>query len=190
MIDENAFGILVSDHNLEEDEYANPPEAFEPRLRRFQDAVFDYVAQKPLASDTRALDLGHAVFFEFGEGEQSVNPIGWLRGLREALQALELESIGVLTHGSRWVPEDAGPEQELMQRFVGSVPVASLPGPSEPLRRALYAETASRPTEQAGLGWGPGLYVDTEALDSLGLAPKNQPTGLEVAGATFYRVSR
>src|SRR5690606_23314767 len=132
----------------------------------------------------------HAVFFEFSEGEQSQNPIAWLKGLREALRALGLETLGVLTHGSRWVAEDAGGEQELTQRFIGSVFVASLPGPSEPLRRALYAETASRPTDQAVLGWGPGLYVDTEALDSLGLTPKNQPTGLEVAGATFYRVSR
>jgi hypothetical protein len=39
-------------------------------------------------------------------------------------------------------------------------------------------------------GWGPGLYLDTEAVEALGLNLKNQPTALNVAEATFFRVGR
>ena len=190
MIDENSFGILISDSNLEDDEYELPPEAFGARLARFRDAVFDYIAEHPLAGDARALDLGHAVFIEFADGEQLTNPIAWLRGLREAVTRCELSSFAVLTHGSRWVDEEHGIDREVEQRYVGSVAVARFSNSSEPLRRALYAETASRPNDDDGSGWGPGLYLDTEAVEALGLSPKNQPTGLSVAGATFYRIGR
>jgi hypothetical protein len=39
-------------------------------------------------------------------------------------------------------------------------------------------------------GWGPGLYVDLEAIEALGRSFKNAPTALEIGGATFYRVGR
>lgn len=188
MIDENAFGILISDFDLEDDEYRLETSEFASRTKAFHDAVFEYVAAQPLARDARALDLGHAVFFEFGEGEQATSPIAWLKALRTALADTDLRSVGVLTHGSRWVDEESGVELEAEQRFVGSVPVARFSHPSEPLRRAFYAETATRPSDDDTEGWGPGLYVDTEAIEALGLSPKNQPTGLSVAGATFYRV--
>ena len=190
MIDENSFGILISDSNLEDDEYALPPEAFGARLARFSEGVFDYIAEHSLASDARALDLGHAVFIEFGDGEQLTDPIAWLRGLRDALAERELSTLAVLTHGSRWVDEEHGVALEVEQRYVGSMAVARFSNSSEPLRRAFYAETASRPNDDDDEGWGPGLYLDTEAVEALGLTPKNQPTGLSVAGATFYRVGR
>ena len=63
--------------------------------------------------------------------------------------------------------------------------------PSEPLRRALYAETASHGADEDDEdAWGPGIYVDTEAVEALGRTLKNAPTPLAIAGATFYRVAR
>jgi len=59
--------------------------------------------------------------------------------------------------------------------------------PSEPLRRALDAETLSRRDEHV-TGWGPGVYVDTEALEALGKTPKNAPTLLRAPGAQFFRI--
>lgn len=190
MIDENAFGILISDIDVEDAEYELSREEFLPRLRAFHDAVFDFVALNPLASDARALDLGHAVYFEFGEGEQIGDPLAWLRRLREAVRERGLASVGIMTHGSRWVDETAGVALEVEQRYVGSVPVAGFSSSSEPLRRALYADTATRPPDDEQEGWGAGFYVDTEAIEALGLTPKNRPTGLVIAGATFYRVGR
>lgn len=190
MIDENAFGILISDFDLEDDEYRLETHEFGDRTQRFHDVVFQHVAEHALANDTRALDFGHAVFFEFGEGEQVTSPLAWLKGLRTALADANLASVGVLTHGSRWVDEESGVEVEVEQRYIASVAVAHVSPPSEPLRRAFYADTASRPQDDDDEGWGVGLYADTEAIEALGLTPKNQPTGLSVAGATFFRVSR
>ena len=63
--------------------------------------------------------------------------------------------------------------------------------PSEPLRRALAAEVATRRADEDDeRGWGPGLYVDVEAVEALGRNFKNAPTALEIGGATFYRVGR
>lgn len=190
MIDENAFGILISDFDLEDDEYRLETHEFGDRTQRFHDVVFQHVAEHALATDTRALDLGHAVFFEFGDGDQVTGPLAWLKALRTALSEAGLASVGVLTHGSRWVDEDTGVEVEVEQRYIGSVAVARVSAASEPLRRALYADTATRPSDDDSEGWGVGLYADTEAIEALGLTPKNQPTGLSVAGATFFRVSR
>ncbi|MBN1609492.1 MAG: hypothetical protein JW940_22870 [Polyangiaceae bacterium] len=75
---------------------------------------------------------------------------------------------------------------------VGSKPVdgltfVSASNPSEPLRRARYAETQTHPDETTDLAdWGPGLYFDTEAVEALGRRLKNAPTPLSSAGATFY----
>lgn len=190
MIDENAFGILISDFDLEDDEYRLEPHEFGDRTRRFHDVVFEYVAEHALATDTRALDFGHAIFFEFGDGDQVTSPLAWLKALRSAISDAGLASVGILTHGSRWVDEDTGVEVEVEQRYIGSVAVARVSHASEPLRRALYADTATRPHDDHDEGWSVGLYADTEAIEALGMTPKNQPTGLNVAGATFFRVSR
>jgi hypothetical protein len=69
--------------------------------------------------------------------------------------------------------------------------VCQVSRPSEPLRKALAADAATRRAEEdESSGWGPGLYVDAEALEALGRAPKNAPTALEIAGAVFYRAGR
>jgi len=194
MIDENAFGILISDFGIEDDEYALPAEEFGVRVQRFRDVVCDYLASAPLASDARALDLGHAVFIEFGEGDQTADPILWLRELRNKVSEQSLSSVGVLSHGSRWVDDEHGVQLEGEQRYVGTVALTKWSNPSEPLRRALYVDTAARPNDEGndgeGDGWGPGLYIDTEAIEALGRVLKNQPTGLSVAGAVFFRLSR
>jgi len=59
-------------------------------------------------------------------------------------------------------------------------------GPSEPLRRALCADAASRGDQDAA-GWGPGLYLDVDAVEALGRKPKNQPTILRSGGAEYFR---
>jgi hypothetical protein len=96
-------------------------------------------------------------------------------------------NLAVLTHGSRLVEEDDPESVEVAQRYVSSMAVASVSNPSEPLQRALRAEAASHGGLGDAEGWGPGLYLDTEAVEALGRTPKNQPTLLEAAGATFYR---
>ncbi|HTA91555.1 MAG TPA: hypothetical protein VK745_18355, partial [Polyangiaceae bacterium] len=98
----------------------------------------------------------------------------------------ELTSVGVLSHGGRWLSEAAEAPP-----LVDGVEWLSVSLPSEPLRRALYAETAAHPADEHDeAGWGPGLYVDTEAVEALGRSLKNAPTPLAVAGATFFRVAR
>jgi hypothetical protein len=59
--------------------------------------------------------------------------------------------------------------------------------PSEALRRALYADTASHGSDGED-GWGPGVFVDEDAVAALKRAFKNAPTALRVAGATFFRI--
>ena len=54
----------------------------------------------------------------------------------------------------------------------------------------LVADVASRGDDEDGSGWGPGLYLDTEAAEALGMTPKNAPTVLRAAGASFYRAGR
>ena len=107
--------------------------------------------------------------------------------MRARLNALELKSVGVLSHGGRWSSDPA----EAMPPSENGVEWQSVSLPSEPLRRALYAETATHGAdEDDDSGWGPGIYVDTEAVEALGRTLKNAPTPLAVAGATFYRVAR
>ena len=70
----------------------------------------------------------------------------------------------------------------------GSVKLFRASRPSEPLRRSLLAEAATHGDEQEGTeGWGPGLYLDVEAVEALGRKPKNAPTILRSGGAEFFR---
>ena len=159
---------------------------FVERFGGFRDVVYDYVAEAAPAGAARALDLGHAVYFEFAEGDEGVDLI-WTRQLRSRLADAQFSNVAVVTHGSRWVDDDEGERFEgTVERFVASVAVVTWSHPSEPLRRALSAEVATHATADDP-GWGPGLYLDTEAVEALGRTPKNAPTVLEIAGATFYR---
>ncbi len=185
--DENAFGVLIGYHAIEDDEYSLEPAQFALRFLEFRAAVRGCVEAFPLARAALGRELGHAVYLEFADGDQLEDPITWIKTVRAKLSASGLASVGVLSHGGRWLSD--APEEPPLD----ADNVAWLPGslPSEPFRRALYAETASHGAdEDEESGWGPGIYVDTEAVEALGRTLKNAPTPLAVAGATFFRAAR
>jgi hypothetical protein len=187
MIDENAFGLLVSYHAIEDDEYGLEPDEFVARVGQFREIVLGLVREAAPGADTLALDLGHAIYFELADGDQQGDPVAWLKDMRERLGACEIESACVLSHGGRWL--DARSEVPVVEAVGGDVSLLRVSLPSEPLRRALAAEVASHDDEETP-GWGPGVFVDAEAIEALGLSFKNSPTPLGVAGAVFYRVGR
>jgi hypothetical protein len=188
LTDENAFGVLIGYHGLENDEYSLEPTDFVARFTTLREVVRESLLEHPLARGVCLRELGHAAYLEFADGEQSEEPIAWIKRVRERLKAREIESIGVLTHGGRWLDEPALGSRE---RRIGEATLLSVSLPSEPFRRALYAETASVADEDStSEAWGAGVYVDTEAIEALGRTLKNAPTPLGIAGATFYRISR
>lgn len=171
MIDENAFGLLVSYFNIEDDEYAAEREQFVDRYATFAALVRDRLTETPPGTAVRAIDLGYAFYVELPDGEQSLDLIAWLRELRATLAEHDYETAGMLTHGSSWVDEQ-DPRPDVVD--CGTVKLVRASRPSEPLRRALLAEAATHGDEQLDLeGWGPGLYLDLEAVEALGRKPKN-----------------
>jgi len=185
--DENAFGVLIAYFALEHDEYALSPGEFAARFSEFRSALRGCVEAFPLARSGVAREFGHALYLEFADGEQLEDPISWIKLVRARLNALDLLSVGVLSHGGRWLaePVEAAPPNS------GGIEWQPVSLPSEPLRRALYAETATHGSDEDDENaWGPGIYVDTEAVEALGRTLKNAPTPLAVAGATFFRVAR
>ena len=187
MIDENAYGFLLSYHNIENDEYSLERDDFATRFRLFRSTVLEYLSSVPLGARAKALDLGHAVYVEVAQGDEECDPFQWLKGARERLAGLDFVTVAVLTHGSRWAFEHTAPDETVTR--VGGATLTSASTPSEPLRRSLYAEAASQPDDQLQTpGWGPGLYVDAEAIEAMGRKLKNAPTPLCAAGATYYRV--
>jgi hypothetical protein len=185
MIDENAFGLLVSYYSIEEDEYEAEREHFIERYAAFSALVVERLTEKPPGTATRAIDLGYAVYVELPDGEQHGDLIAWLRELRGALGERDFATAGMLTHGSCWVDEQE-PRPDIVD--CGSVKLVRASRPSEPLRRALLAEAATHGDEELGVeGWGPGLYLDVEAVEALGRKPKNAPTVLRSGGAEFFR---
>ena len=193
MIDENAFGVLLSYFGVEDEEYGLGRAEFVERFEAFRAAVRAFLAETPLGQGAFALDLGHAVYAEVGEGDQAGSPLAWAKRLRAALAEKDFETVAVVTHGSRWVSAEASAQST---EHLGEFALVTASNPSEPLRRAFYAETATRQDEddvdEDGelLGWGPGLYLDTEAAEALGMTPKNAPTVLRSGGAGFYRAGR
>jgi hypothetical protein len=188
LVDENAFGLLVSFHDLEDVEYTLDRPEFVSRFTEWRTAALAYAEETQLGSAALVLDLGHALYFEVADGEQATDPITWLKGLRGALLERSFEVTAVLTHGGRWVDE---PTDELpsVSTLSASYRVVQASRPSEPLRRAFYAESAAHGTSSED-GWGSGLYVDADAIEALGRALKNAPTPLEAGGATFFRIGR
>ncbi|HLV22761.1 MAG TPA: hypothetical protein VKZ49_17850 [Polyangiaceae bacterium] len=184
MIDENAFGLLVSYFGIEDDEYSLEPEQFLARCETFRTLVRRLADERWPGDGVHKLDLGHAVYLELAEDDPLEEPVRWLREARSALQGAAIESVCVLSHGGRWVndgDDDRRPAPGWLQVSCSS----------EPLRRALYADTAAQIDEDgAPDGWGPGVYIDIDALEALGLKLKNAPTVLASAGATFIRISR
>lgn len=188
MIDENAFGLLVSYFDIENDEYALEGDAFVERVQTFRRCWRSCLEEHAPVGTARAFDLGHALYVELPEDELPFDPIALLRALRTRLEEQELESVGVLTFGGRWLPDDAAPPEPAAAQ-VGPVTVHQLALPSEPLRHALDADAAARATEDEDLvGWGPGLYLECDAIEALGRKLKNAPTPLEAGGTTYYRI--
>jgi hypothetical protein len=190
--DENAFGILVCYLRVEDEEYGFEREEFVRRFELFRKVVRDHLREEPVGVDVRAIDLGHAWYVEIAEGDQSTSPIGWARKVRERLGEQGFESAAFVTHGSRWVDDQA--ESFASTEHIGDAGLLTVSNPSEPLRRALYADAAAHAGDtDSGAGedaWGPGLYLDTEAAEALAMVPKNAPTVLYARGAGFYRVGR
>jgi hypothetical protein len=185
MIDENAFGLLVSFSNIEDEEYGSEREQFIERYAQFSALIRDRLVEQAPGASTRAMDFGHAIYIELPDGEQQQDLITWLKQMRAALAEHDFASAGILTHGSSWTDED-DPRPDIVD--CGSVRLFRASRPSEPLRRALHAEAATHGDEEAGVeGWGPGLYLDVEAVDALGRKPKNTPTILRCGGAEFFR---
>lgn len=187
MIDENAFGLYLGFATLDEEEYGLPAEQFTRRLQAFHGAVEELLGEVDLGEEAHAVDLGHAVYVELADGELELDLVQWLREARAHLTGRQLESVAVLTHGGRWVLEEHEPPRAAL---LGQLAVFRVPGPSEALRRALAAATAAVQDDGETSGWGPGLYLDAEALEALGKRLKNTPTVLSVAGANFYRIGR
>jgi hypothetical protein len=227
VIDENAFGVLVAHYDLESVEYSLSESAFIEYLVRFANLVEQCLAAQPLGRDLRRIELGHAFYLEFADGDQQTDPIAWLRGMRQALIDADLPNVCALTAGGRWVQvssEDAASDGDLSSgadmtqaRESGAWRVSSpsntddsnaqasrLPlvdprshdererayGPSEALRKALGAEAFAQPTLSEGneSGWGPGLYIEKDAIEQLGKNLRNTPTALPALSATFYRI--
>ncbi|MBN2194278.1 MAG: hypothetical protein JW751_15785 [Polyangiaceae bacterium] len=187
MIDENAFGLLLGYHTIENDEYSCEPGEFSARLEGFHLAAVTWLAEERLGDNVQAVDLGHAVYLEIAESDETRDPIEWLRGWRAAVDTAGFTTIAVLTHGSRWIAEEGTAPELPGVECAKDTLVYRVAHSSEALRRALYADTAAQhdPTRE---GWGPGLYVDAEAIEALGKKLRNEPTALHVAGAMFYRL--
>jgi hypothetical protein len=186
MIDENAFGILLSYFGVEDDEYGLDRSEFVARVEAFRATIRGAVAELPLGRGVRAVDLGHALYVEVGDGDHAESPLSWAKKARGRLTEQGFEAVAVVTHGGRWIDDDA--ESFVSTEHLGAAGMVTISLPSEPLRRALYAETASHSSDDGDDGWGPGLYLDVEAVEALGIKLRNAPTSLRVAGAEFYRV--
>jgi len=188
VIDENAFGLLVSYFTIESEEYLLEPEEFVERYLAFRSTLLECVAAVPLGPGTRGIDLGHALYLEIGEGDEVDDPLHWLRGVREQLDQRGFATVGVMTYGGRWVDETRPP---VLVEAAADVDIRCASPPSEPFRRALDADGAARASDHAPeTSWGPGLYVDVEAVEAMDKKLKNAPTPLHAGGALFYRVSR
>lgn len=185
MIDEDAFGILFSYYEVEDDEYGSDDrELFIRRFEQFERQGLLAVQSLELGPEHHVVCFGHAIYAEVADHEDAPQLFARFRAAAARLANEGFANVAVLSHGSRWVEEGKGAELGL----TGEAPrVARISRPSEPLRRALFVATLAQGDEQLA-GWGPGVYADTEALESLGKTPKNAPTVLRAPGAAFFRV--
>jgi hypothetical protein len=185
MIDEDAFGVLFSYYEVEDDEYGSDDRAdFVQRFEAFERAALAIVQSLELPGDPHIVCLGHALYAEFRDDEPANDLLRTLRQASSRLAAAGFVNATVLTYGARWVTPDSAPDLSVSE---GPPRIARISRPSEPLRRALDVDTLTRRDDHVN-GWGPGVYVDTEALEALGKTPKNAPTVLHTAGAQFFRI--
>jgi hypothetical protein len=185
MIDEDAFGILLSYFEIEDDEYGSDDRAdFVQRFEAFERLALDLLAKMELPPEHHVVCLGHAVYAEFRDREDTPQLFARFREGAARLNSEGFVNVAVLTHGSRWVDDG----QSAALSIVGDAPrVAHISRPSEPLRRSLFVAALAQADDEVE-GWGPGVYADTEALEALGKTPKNAPTVLRAPGAEFFRV--
>jgi hypothetical protein len=185
MIDEDAFGILFSYYEVEDDEYGSDErELFVQRFEAFEQLALLAVQSLELPADHHVVCLGHALYAEVADREDTPQLLSSFRAAAARLSSEGFVNVAVLAHGSRWVEDGRGPELSVQ----GPSPtVARISRPSEPLRRALFVAALAQGDEHVA-GWGPGVYADTEALEALGKTPKNAPTILRAPGAQFFRV--
>ncbi len=94
LVDENAYGILIGYHSIEDDEYGLERERFVERFTEFQSAILDYVTTLRVADKVTVLDLGRAVYIEFGDGDQREDPLAWGKAARSLLVGREFRSVG------------------------------------------------------------------------------------------------
>jgi hypothetical protein len=186
LTDENAFGLFLDLFDIEQQEYGSEPEEFAAHFTRFRDLVLTEAAGNPLGEGTRIMALGHAVYFEVGDGDHTVDPITWLRSVCTPLVRDGFELAALVTYGGRWI--DGSAPVPSIEELTGGYRLANVTLPSEPLQRALYGAAFCHGTDGED-GWGTGLFVDTEAVDALGKQLKNAPTPLSAGGATFFRLS-
>ena len=185
MIDEDAFGILFSYYDIEDDEYGSDDRGdFVRRFQAFEQLGVEAIRSLELPSEHHVVCLGHAVYAEVKDAEELPQLFARFRVAAARLAAEGFANVAVLTHGGRWVEDGLG----VALGIEGEGPrVARLSRPSEPLRRALFVAALAQGDDDIE-GWGAGVYADTEALEALGKAPKNAPTVLRAPGASFYRV--
>lgn len=185
MIDEDAYGLLFSYTDVEDDEYASDDRArFVERFEGFEAAVLELVGGMSLPSHAHILCLGHAVYVELRDDDETPNLLRDFRLASARLEERGYVNVAVLSYGSRWVEDGQLPALSISE---GPLRVVRASRPSEPLRRALDVETLAR-RDEVTEGWGPGVYVDTDALEALGKVPKNSPTVLYAYGAEFFRI--
>lgn len=185
MIDEDAFGILFSYFDVEDDEYGCEERSeFVARFEGFERGVLEIIAGMELPPEHHIVCLGHAVYVEVTDGDDCGALLAKVRSASASLLESGYANVTVLSHGSRWVRSGLPPELSI---DAGPPVVARISRPSEPLRRALDVDTLARADDDEP-GWGPGVYVDTEALSAMGKAPKNAPTVLRAKGAQFFRI--
>lgn len=185
MIDEDAFGILFSYFDVEDDEYGSDDRSeFVERFEAFERTVLELARGMELGADHHVVCFGHAVYVEVADGDHGPDLFARVRRASALLTGADFVNVTVLAHGGRWVVEGQPPALSI---FEGPPRIARVSRPSEPLRRALDADTMARSDDEIP-GWGPGVYADTEALAALGKAPKNAPTVLRARGAQFYRI--
>jgi hypothetical protein len=187
LIDENAYGLLIAWFDIEDVEYSLESEQFVERYGEFRATVLGCLDAMPLGQNVRALDLGHAFYLELADGDEQTDPIRWLRDVRSRMNELGFGNLSVVCHGGRWVEgdeSDAPPRER-----IGDVTLVRASRPSEPLRKALAAESAAHPSDDETPGWGPGVYVESEVIEALGRKLKNAPTPLAAADTSFYRLA-
>jgi hypothetical protein len=187
VIDENAFGALVSYVTIEDDEYGLEDIAtFQSRAEDFRRLCTEALASGA-PPNAHAVFMGHALYVEVPETEEKPKLVGFVRSLREQLKERDVFTAAIVTFGGRWVMREDAVDVEVVTGTNYRLVTMSLP--SEPLRKALHVEAACHAATD-GEGWGPGLYLDSEALEPLGLNLKNQPTPLHIGDATYFRVGR